>query len=324
MLANFDETMVESPTNSKTKVVAYREKNCAITVADPGLPHITLGVTIFADGTHADHLLIYPMKTVPKENRGANSIILTGYNLSGQESGWISNEVFDGHCRQTVIPAFAARRARLEQKGMKNVIGVFLVDGHSSRMNASLMDEFQQNNILVPVLPAHASHVLQPLDLAVFGAFKAGLTKGDSAVRILSLPERRHIILQKVVTELHKALEPRIILKSWERSGLCPFDDSIPLQHPCILISSEEQPLKIDSSLNGESSRYELGGKVITDFAEIEQIRLVENRRKQSKIQKTANIQVPKDNQRSIDPLNALPSAPRKRGRPVGSTNQPK
>jgi hypothetical protein len=31
------------------------------------------------------------------------------------------------------------------------------------------------HGIKVPVLPSHASHVLQPLDLAVFGVFKAAL-----------------------------------------------------------------------------------------------------------------------------------------------------
>jgi hypothetical protein len=52
------------------------------------------------------------------------------------------------------------------------------------------MEEFREHNIKVPALPSHASHVLQPLDLVFFGAFKAAIPKGDSSLRQLALPER--------------------------------------------------------------------------------------------------------------------------------------
>jgi len=86
------------------------------------------------------------------------------------------------------------------------VVGVFLVDGHTSRMSAKLMEEFRENNIKVPVLPSHASHVLQPLDLAVFGAFKAAISKGDSHLRRHTLPERRSLMMLKAMKSLHCAL----------------------------------------------------------------------------------------------------------------------
>ena len=80
-----------------------------------------------------------------------------------------------------MIPNFLERRSKLQKLGVPNAVGVLLVDGHSSRMSSELMEEFRLNNIKVPVLPSHASHVLQPLDLAVFGAFKAAISKGDSS-----------------------------------------------------------------------------------------------------------------------------------------------
>ena len=324
MLANFDETMIESHPNSRTRVVSFSDKKSSVVVTDVGLPHITLGVTIFADGTRCDHLLIYPMQTVPKEARGANSLMFTGYSISGQESGWITIELFEQHCRQTIIPAFLEKRRRLELKGMTNVAGVFVVDGHSSRMNSALMREFSDNNILVPVLPAHTSHVLQPLDLAVFGSFKAGLTQGDSALRKMTLPDRRYKLLEKSISELHKALNPITIRKSFERSGLYPFDPSTPLQHPCVLITLDDKPLVIDKSLKGDACRYEIGGKVISEFAEREQICLVESRRKSAKIPKSQDYVSPVDIQRHVDPLSVLQYHPKRKGRPPGSKNKPK
>jgi hypothetical protein len=68
------------------------------------------------------------------------------------------------------------------------------------------MEEFRMNGNMVPVLPSHASHVLQPLDLTVFGVSKAALSKGDSSLRRLTLPDRRGAIMQKAMKALHLAL----------------------------------------------------------------------------------------------------------------------
>ena len=214
MLANFDETMIQPQVNSKVKVVGFNDSDVTVVSKEPEMPHITLGVTIFANGSFCDHLLIYPSKFVPQEIRGDNSAYYLNYSISGQENGWINQELFAEHCRKTLIPSFLERRAKLEKLGFPNAVGVLLVDGHSSRMNSKLMEEFRENNIKVPVLPSHASHVLQPLDLAVFGAFKASLSKGDSSLRQLTLPERRSALMLKAMKSLHCALSPDVILRS--------------------------------------------------------------------------------------------------------------
>jgi len=79
LLANFDETMIQPQRNSTVKVVAFNNGTTPVVIAEPELPHITLGVTIFADGTHTDHLLIYPSKFVPQELRGDNAAIYGEY-----------------------------------------------------------------------------------------------------------------------------------------------------------------------------------------------------------------------------------------------------
>jgi hypothetical protein len=107
-------------------------------------------------------------------------------------------------------------------------------------MNAKLMEEFRQHNITVPVLPSHASHVLQPLDLAVFGVFKSAMSKGDSSLRNQTLPERRSSLLLKAIKALHVSLSPDVVLRSWRLSGLHPFNPSIPLKHPCVLLKEED------------------------------------------------------------------------------------
>ena len=136
------------------------------------------------------------------------------------------------------------------------------------------------HNIIVLVLPAHTSHLLQPLDLAVFGVFKAALSKGDSSLGQLTLSERRSSLMRKAIRSLHAALSIEVVLRSWKLSGLWLFEPSIPLQHPCVLLKQEQEPLTIDAAIKGRIERYTINGKVITNFAEIEAIRGVEHRRK--------------------------------------------
>lgn len=316
MLANFDETMIQPQLHSSVKVVGLRNSNAAVKCTDPGLPHITLGVTIFADGTNIKHLLIYPNKFAPQEVRGSNSAHYINYTLAGQESGWITQDLFACYCRETVIPSFLERRARLESLGVHNAAGVFLVDGHSSRLNSSLMEEFNGHGIKVPVLPSHASHVLQPLDLVVFGVFKSFLSKGDSGLRKLTLSERRAALMTKARNALHFALSTDNILASFEKAGLHPYNPSLPLQHPCILLADEPKTHVIDPTKKSSGERYNMSGKVITNLTEIETIRLVEARKAMRKSAKQTEQSTPACDVSISEPFLMLPSAPKRRGRP--------
>jgi len=60
------------------------------------------------------------------------------------------------------------------------------------------------------------------------------------------------------------SLSPDIILRSWQLSGLHPFEPTIPLKHPCILLTDEDKSLKIDPSGKDHGDRYSISGKVIT------------------------------------------------------------
>ena len=316
LIANFDETMVQPMTSSQVKVVKFAHQKTSVLKEADGLPHITLGVTIFADGTHLDHLLIYPNKFVPQEVRGANAAFFQGYSIAGQDSGWISKELFAQHCRSVVIPAFEKRMEAARKLGIQNPTGIFIVDGHSSRLNSELINDFRNRGIIVLVLPAHTSHLLQPLDLRVFGVFKQTLSKGDSSLRKLTLPERRAKLLQKARTSLHTALSTDCILASFRMAGIVPFNPDLALQHPCVRISQEEKEPLLQENAKGGGERYNMGGKVITQLAEIEAIRLIEARNKARKSPKKSGNSTPLTSQNQINSFEELPSAPKRRGRP--------
>ena len=47
-----------------------------------------------------------------------------------------------------------------------------LYDGHSSHVGLDLIETAQADNVHLFVLPPHSSHILQPLDVSIFGPFK--------------------------------------------------------------------------------------------------------------------------------------------------------
>lgn len=49
---------------------------------------------------------------------------------------------------------------------------LLILDGHGSHITEDFLWECYDNNIFLLFLPPHASHVLQPLDVAVFGPLK--------------------------------------------------------------------------------------------------------------------------------------------------------
>jgi hypothetical protein len=97
---------------------------------------------------------------------------------------------------------------------------------------------------------------------------------------------------------------------------LYPYNPSIPLQHPCILLAEESEEVVIDEGGKGGGDRYNMSGKVITNLAEIEAIRRVESKKEQRKSAKLSQKSTPKCDSSISDPLNMLPSLPKRRGRP--------
>jgi hypothetical protein len=52
-----------------------------------------------------------------------------------------------------------------------------ILDGQASHINYSFLSYCEVNNIIVFCLPAHSTHILQPLDVGLFGPFQLAYRK---------------------------------------------------------------------------------------------------------------------------------------------------
>jgi hypothetical protein len=94
---------------------------------------------------------------------------------------------------------------------------------------------YKVNRIHLLYLPAHSSHLLQPLDLTPFSILK---TRYRNEIRALStldnaapIKKERFIISYNKARE--EALSERIIRAGWRAAGLCPFNPNL------VLLSSQ-------------------------------------------------------------------------------------
>eukprot|EP01105_Mastigella_eilhardi_P000224 TRINITY_DN1026_c0_g2_i26.p3 TRINITY_DN1026_c0_g2~~TRINITY_DN1026_c0_g2_i26.p3 ORF type:complete len:114 (-),score=1.57 TRINITY_DN1026_c0_g2_i26:548-889(-) len=74
---------------------------------------------------------------------------------------------------KTFLPALEQRRSRLPLGASRRAL--FILDGHNSRAGAKFLEAMVQHEVDVIILPAHSSHLLQPLDRTCHGVFKQKL-----------------------------------------------------------------------------------------------------------------------------------------------------
>ena len=113
-----------------------------------------------ATGQAIPPYFIFPGKRMRPELLTGSSPGATG---TVSESGWSNGVIF---------------RDYLENHFLKYVPGrsnqkiLLIVDGHKSHVTVGLSEWAQQMGIVLFILPAHCSHILQPLDVACYGPFQ--------------------------------------------------------------------------------------------------------------------------------------------------------
>jgi len=89
------------------------------------------------------------------------------YTCTMSDSGWSNTDVFQQYIQEKFLPNVCGKPTSQQPI-------LLLLDGHTSR---SIIEWARSHHIILQVLPAHTSHVLQLLDVSVFGPFKAFYNK---------------------------------------------------------------------------------------------------------------------------------------------------
>ncbi|KAJ8303360.1 LOW QUALITY PROTEIN: hypothetical protein KUTeg_019756 [Tegillarca granosa] len=137
------------------------------------------------------------------------------------ETGWSNTDIFEMYLKEHLIKNLPARDT--------NNKVVVLYDGHKSHVAMGIIDWARKENIVLFVLPPHTSHILQPLDVSVFGPFEVAWHSAcyshlrDTGGNIIT----RYDVCKIACSVYTKTLTPSNIQSAFKKSGIYPFDPSI-------------------------------------------------------------------------------------------------
>ena len=140
------------------------------------------------------------------------------WKFSCQPKGWSTNfhelEWFH-HC-------FEPATCELSDDACK--LRVLIFDGHESHLSSQFLAHALDNNIHLLMLPPHTSHLLQPLDVGVFGPLKSAMSKClDKLIRTgISRLEKVEWV-EKYIEARPYAFTKSNIDGAWRGAGLFPF-----------------------------------------------------------------------------------------------------
>ena len=209
---NSDETGV-SIVHKPGKVIAAlgRHHVYSVTSAEKGQTHTVLSC-VSASGYVLPPCIVYPRKRNVPDNFREGAV--PGTLFSHSENGWINSDIYLEWFEfflQNIPPIRPV---------------VLIQDGHASHMSIKLIELARSNGIHLLCLPSHTTHILQPLDVGVFKAFKTYFSK--SCTSYLTRHPGRVITNDMIATLVAKAwpnaFTPSNIMGGFLKTGIFPIN----------------------------------------------------------------------------------------------------
>jgi len=139
------------------------------------------------------------------------------WHFGTSENGWTSNAIGLRWLVKVFEPQTRAKAA-----GKRRLL---IADGHGSHIRADFVAYCMEHEIDLLILPPHCSHILQPLDVGVFSAFKRAHTnETDTLSRLSTQRISRCEWLELFTRAREKAVTFQNIRSGWRGAGLVPSD----------------------------------------------------------------------------------------------------
>lgn len=171
-----------------------------------------------------------------------------GWKFVPHLKGWICDETALEWLRKVFLPNTIPEGT---PKGlMPSEPRLLVCDGYGSHVTDEFMLECCRHNVYVLYLPAHTSHVLQPLDIAVFGPLKTSYRKTLSALGYMTADtaSRKRDFLSCYEKSRREALMQSNIIAGWRGSGLWPINAHRPLTNPLVIRDDPSKLVRAQSA----------------------------------------------------------------------------
>jgi len=131
-----------------------------------------------------------------------------------QKSGWMDGDIYERWLETHFIKHVPSVRPLL-----------LIFDGLKAHISLGLIEKAEENDILLYCLPPHSSHLLQPLDVSVFGPLKVGWKRVASTFTHFSgRPLNNFNFARLYKVAWNTSITASVIAGGFKRSGIYPFD----------------------------------------------------------------------------------------------------
>ncbi len=228
---NMDETGIMEGKGSNGLVLG-RNKIRPLQRKEPGTRGWTSIIEcVSATGAVIPPLVIFKGKNVQQQWFPADLSPFDTWQFHATENGWTNNETGIEWLKKVFIPY--TQPLTPEKR-------LLVLDGHGSHITDEFMLLCLQNNIQLLYLPPHSSHVLQPLDLSVFGPLKEAYRRHLGFVNQFCcstvVGKRNFLLCYRKARS--KAFIAKTIQSGWRTTGLWPVNLAKPLLNPFLLENS--------------------------------------------------------------------------------------
>ena len=138
------------------------------------------------------------------------------------DSGWSNATVFRQYLEDHFLP-------HVNGGGTSDNPILLIFDGHASHVSPQLIEWAKDRHIILFVLPAHTSHVLQPLDVAVFGPFKTYYYQECAIFMQKNMGQSitRYDMTKLACRAYLKAMSPTNVQSAFKKTGIFPLERNV-------------------------------------------------------------------------------------------------
>ncbi|XP_039759705.1 uncharacterized protein LOC120633562 [Pararge aegeria] len=211
---NFDESGVSTVLETPKILAPKSQKQVGQIVSAERGELMTFGAIISASGNTIPPLFVFPrvhykdhfLEGAPEGSLGA-----------ANRSGWINADIFVSVLKHIQKHTLSSKEHPI----------LLLCDNHESHISLQAITYARDNGIIFVSFPPHTSHRLQPLDVGVFGPFKAKLkiafnnwhmSNPGKTINIYNIPKL-------VKLAYFESFTAKNITSAFEKPGIWPFNE---------------------------------------------------------------------------------------------------
>lgn len=174
--------------------------------------HVSIVAGVTMDGQALKPLLISTTIKPPKEIM--STILGNSFEWYKTSKGYLNSKAMLFWIKNIYVPYLEIQKNEYGQ----NIRPLLIMDGLKSHQTDEVFKLLNENNVKTLFLPPHASHLLQCLDLSVFGAMKIHYKNYQS--ELFSKDQKRPKKIEKVLRSFHDSIFPPIIINGWIEGGI--------------------------------------------------------------------------------------------------------